>query len=82
MRHQYYKHIGLYGFKRDTLLEVAALNVSYLETSENVEALRWIENDYNVKVALTDYDSIEINTPQDLEVLYVQSNQLIINQNW
>ncbi len=69
LRHQYYKHIGLYGFKRDTLLEVAALNVSYLETSENVEALRWIENDYNVKVALTDYDSIEINTPQDLEDL-------------
>jgi len=57
-------------------LEVAALNVSYLETSENVEALRWIENDYNVKVALTDYDSIEINTPQDLEDLMSNRSNL------
>ncbi|MCO6461464.1 MAG: 3-deoxy-manno-octulosonate cytidylyltransferase [Saprospiraceae bacterium] len=69
LRHQYYKHIGLYAFKKETLLEIAALNVSYLETAENVEALRWIENDYNVKVSLTDYDSIEINTPKDLEEL-------------
>ncbi|MFZ1585640.1 MAG: hypothetical protein WAT40_12825, partial [Saprospiraceae bacterium] len=51
------------------LLEVSSINESYLETSENVEALRWIENDYNVKVALTDNDSIEINTPEDLEEL-------------
>jgi 3-deoxy-manno-octulosonate cytidylyltransferase (CMP-KDO synthetase) len=53
----------------ETLLEVSSINESYLETSENVEALRWIENDYNVKVALTDNDSIEINTPEDLEEL-------------
>lgn len=72
LRHQYYKHIGLYGFKRETLLEVASINESYLETSENVEALRWIENDYNVKVALTDYDSLEINTPEDLEELLIR----------
>ena len=73
LRHQYYKHIGLYGFKRETLLEVSSINESYLETSENVEALRWIENDYNVKVSLTDNDSIEINTPEDLEELLKQS---------
>lgn len=76
LRHQYYKHIGLYGFKRETLLEVAALNVSYLETSENLEALRWIENDYNVKVALTDYDSLEINTPEDLAELLTRKQNI------
>lgn len=69
LRHQYYKHIGLYGYKRETLIELSTINVSYLESSENVEALRWIENDYNVKVALTDNDSTEINTIEDLDKL-------------
>ena len=67
MRHQYYKHIGLYGFKRDTLLTLGNINESALEQAENIEALRWIENDFNIKVIVTDIDSIEINTPEDLE---------------
>lgn len=66
MRHQYHKHIGLYGFRRETLLEVSQINESQLERAEHIDALRWIENDYNIKVVLTDLDSIEINTPEDI----------------
>lgn len=66
MRQPYYKHISLYGFRRDILLEVTRINESNLEKSEEIIPLRWIENEYHVRVQLTDLDSIEINTPQDL----------------
>jgi 3-deoxy-manno-octulosonate cytidylyltransferase (CMP-KDO synthetase) len=69
LRQPYYKHIGLYGFRRDILLEVTGINESNLEKSEDITALRWIENEYHVRVQLTDLDSIEINTPDDLERL-------------
>lgn len=69
LRHPYYKHIDLTGFRREILVEVASLNESYLETAEEIEALRWIENDYRIKIALTDIDSLEINSPEDLQKL-------------
>lgn len=62
----YYKHIGLYGYRTDTLKAITSLPVSPLEKSESLEQLRWIENGYKVKVAITERETIGIDTPEDL----------------
>lgn len=65
---QFYKHIGLYAFRREVLLEVAKLPPSRLELAESLEQLRWLENGYPVGVALTEFESISIDSPGDLEL--------------
>ncbi|MBK9017489.1 MAG: 3-deoxy-manno-octulosonate cytidylyltransferase [Saprospiraceae bacterium] len=62
----FYKHIGLYAFRREVLLEVAALPPSRLELAESLEQLRWLENGYPIGVALTEFESISIDSPEDL----------------
>ncbi len=64
--HQFYKHIGIYGYSRDTLLEVTRLSPSALELSESLEQLRWIENGYRIQTAITTIETIAIDTPEDL----------------
>ena len=63
----FYKHIGLYGFRRRILEEVAKLERGSLEEMEALEQLRWLENDYTIAVELTDQETIGIDTPEDLE---------------
>jgi 3-deoxy-manno-octulosonate cytidylyltransferase (CMP-KDO synthetase) len=63
----FYKHIGIYGYRTDILEKITKLKPSALETAESLEQLRWIENSYKIKVAITPYDSIGIDTPADLE---------------
>lgn len=60
-------HLGIYGFARSTLLELAALPPSSLEQAEQLEQLRWLEQGYRIAVGLTSYRSIGIDTPEDLE---------------
>ncbi len=64
----FYKHIGLYAFRREVLLEVAQLPPSRLELAESLEQLRWLENGYQIGVALTENESISIDSPGDLEL--------------
>jgi len=64
---KYYKHLGLYGFRRDTLKEIVALPVSALERAEKLEQLRWLENGYKVHCAVVQSESIGIDTPEDLD---------------
>ncbi|MEJ5996503.1 3-deoxy-manno-octulosonate cytidylyltransferase [Pedobacter sp. Du54] len=64
--HQYYKHIGIYGYKTSTLLEITQLTPSTLELAESLEQLRWIENGYQIKTKLTDIETIAIDSPNDL----------------
>lgn len=64
---EFYKHIGLYAFRREALLEVANLPPSRLELAESLEQLRWLENGYQIGVALTEFESISIDSPADLE---------------
>ena len=61
-----YKHIGIYGFQRKTLLELVTLEPTLLEISERLEQLRWIENGYSIQTVLTDHESIGIDVPSDL----------------
>lgn len=65
----FYKHLGIYAFRRKTLLEVAQLEAGKLEILEKLEQLRWLENGYSIHVGLTTFESIGIDTPADLERL-------------
>lgn len=63
----YYKHIGIYGYRKDVLLKFTQLPVSVLEQTEKLEQLRLLENMINVRMAVTEPWSVSIDTPQDLE---------------
>ncbi|CAM4078677.1 3-deoxy-manno-octulosonate cytidylyltransferase (CMP-KDO synthetase) [Pedobacter westerhofensis] len=65
--HQFYKHIGIYGYTADTLLQITRLKPSSLELAESLEQLRWIENGYEIQTRVTDMESIAVDTPEDLE---------------
>ncbi|PLX08936.1 MAG: 3-deoxy-manno-octulosonate cytidylyltransferase [Marinilabiliales bacterium] len=66
-KHLYYKHIGLYGYRKDILKEITKLYTSPLEKAESLEQLRWLENGYKIKVGFTEHESISIDTPRDIE---------------
>lgn len=62
-----YKHIGLYGFRRDFLRTFAALPRTPLEQAESLEQLRALEHGFRIRTVVTRYESIEVDTPDDLE---------------
>lgn len=63
---EYYKHIGMYAFRSEVLLQLCKLPQSMLEKSEKLEQLRWLEAGYQIAVGETDYDGVGIDTPDDL----------------
>ncbi len=63
----HYKHIGLYVYRRDFLLQYPQLPVGPLEMLERLEQLRALENGHKIRVAETEYESIGVDTPEDLE---------------
>jgi 3-deoxy-manno-octulosonate cytidylyltransferase (CMP-KDO synthetase) len=67
--HDYYMHIGLYGFRKEVLFDITRLVQSPLEVAESLEQLRWIENGYRISVRVTEFESFGIDTPEDLERL-------------
>ncbi len=60
-------HIGLYVYRRDVLLRLAALAPTPLEQAEALEQLRALEHGIRIKVVATDYESLGVDTPEDLE---------------
>ncbi|MDT8317208.1 MAG: 3-deoxy-manno-octulosonate cytidylyltransferase [bacterium] len=62
----YYKHIGLYVYRRDFLTHFAGMASTPLENAEKLEQLRVLENGYRIKVVTTEYDTIGVDEPQDL----------------
>ena len=62
-----YKHIGVYAFRRKTLFEFVKLPESKMEKIEKLEQLRLLENGYKIRMVLTSYKGIGIDTPEDLE---------------
>ena len=63
----WFKHIGLYVYGRDFLLSYSSLPVGPLERAERLEQLRALENGYPIRVVETDYESLGVDTPEDLE---------------
>ena len=71
----YYKHIGLYGFKKNIIEKITKLPKSELEKIESLEQLRWLENNYKIKLAITKEDSFGIDTEEDL----INANKIVLN---
>jgi 3-deoxy-manno-octulosonate cytidylyltransferase (CMP-KDO synthetase) len=65
-KHVYYKHIGLYAYRTDVLKKITLLSRSTLEIAESLEQNRWIENGFRIRTAVTKWESIGIDTPEDL----------------
>jgi 3-deoxy-manno-octulosonate cytidylyltransferase (CMP-KDO synthetase) len=65
--HDFYKHLGIYAYRADILEKITQLPPSNLENAEKLEQLRWLENGFRIKIAITEFDSFGIDTPEDLE---------------
>ncbi len=64
---EHWKHIGLYGYRRDALLEFPTLPPGELERVEQLEQLRWLENGFHIGVVETDYEGVSVDVPADIE---------------
>jgi 3-deoxy-manno-octulosonate cytidylyltransferase (CMP-KDO synthetase) len=61
------KHLGIYGYWRETLLKLVKLPVSPLEEAEKLEQLRALENGIEIAVVRVNYDSVGVDVPEDVE---------------
>jgi 3-deoxy-manno-octulosonate cytidylyltransferase (CMP-KDO synthetase) len=65
--HTYYKHIGIYAYRIEALRKVTQLQQTSLELAESLEQLRWLENGLTIQTAITNIETIGIDTPEDLQ---------------
>ncbi len=63
----HYKHIGVYAFRKDALIEFSKLEIKALEAAEKIEAIRFLEHNRTMKMVTTQIDNVGIDTPEDLE---------------
>lgn len=70
----YFSHIGIYGFQTHVLQEITKLPPSFLEKTEGLEQLRWLENGYKIKTAISHHDNDAVDTPEDLAALKSKYN--------
>ena len=63
---KYWKHLGLYVFQRDALLEYPTLPQGELEKIEQLEQLRWLENGWKIRVAEVEHDAVSVDAPEDV----------------
>lgn len=66
-QHEYYKHLGIYAYRTEVLKELTTLQQTSLEIAESLEQLRWLENGYFIMVEKTEFESLSVDTPEDLE---------------
>jgi len=62
-----YKHIGMYGFRTKVLKEICSLPQTRMEVAESLEQLRWLEYGYRIQTRVSDYRSLGVDTPDDLD---------------
>lgn len=72
----YYKHIGTYAYKKWFLEKYSSMEKSYLEKCESLEQLRVIENGYRIKVMETEFQSLGVDTPEQIEEVEEQMKKL------
>ena len=77
----YYKHIGLYVYRRDFLLGYSNMPVGPLEITERLEQMRALENGHGIHVVTTNYESLGVDTPQDLELVSQKLSLLLSGGN-
>ena len=63
---RHWKHLGLYAFRREALVEFPTLPPGDLERLEQLEQLRWLENGFRIRVVETDYDAVSVDVPGDV----------------
>jgi 3-deoxy-manno-octulosonate cytidylyltransferase (CMP-KDO synthetase) len=82
-RHIFYKHIGIYTYRRDFLLQLSDLPQGGLERAERLEQLRVLENGFKIRTVLTAYNSLCVDTPEDLDQVenYIKLNKLQVDSN-
>lgn len=66
-QHTFFQHIGIYGYRTDILHKITQLPPSSLEIAESLEQLRWVEHGFKIKTAITDLETLAIDTPDDLQ---------------
>lgn len=70
----FFKHIGIYAYKPNVLLQLVKLEETPLEKAEKLEQLRWLQNNYSIYLGETTHDSNSVDTPEDLTALKKQFN--------
>ncbi len=65
----FYKHLGIYAYRTSVLKKIVLLPPGKLEQAEKLEQLRWLENGFVIKVGITDYEGVGVDTPEDLAKL-------------
>ena len=65
--HTFLKHLGIYAYRSHVLKEITQLPMSSLERAESLEQLRWLQNGYKIQVVTTDFETVGIDTPDDLQ---------------
>lgn len=63
---KFLKHIGIYGYRAEVLPKLALLEKSQLEIMESLEQLRWLENGYTIMTAVTSYENMAVDSPEDV----------------
>lgn len=80
-KHQFYKHIGIYGYRTEALKAITKLPPSALEMAESLEQLRWIENGFYIQTKVTHLETVAIDTPEDLLKLDKMLEALKLDKN-
>jgi 3-deoxy-manno-octulosonate cytidylyltransferase (CMP-KDO synthetase) len=68
-KHRFYQHVGVYGYRPEILRKITSLPPSPLEKAEALEQLRWVENGFKIKTVVTSFETVAIDTPEDLKRL-------------
>jgi 3-deoxy-manno-octulosonate cytidylyltransferase (CMP-KDO synthetase) len=66
-RGTFYKHVGIYAYKANTLRQIATMTPTSLETAESLEQLRWLENGLSIRMGITETENVSIDLPEDVE---------------
>lgn len=64
--HAYFRHAGMYAYRKDVLSQIAQIPVSALEKAESLEQLRWLEHGFRIRCAVTTFESHCVDTPEDI----------------